>query len=150
MRTDPSGWCYVLVHPAWSKIGIVKIGMTARDPAKRAAEITAKSGLIAPAKVAWCCRVQDRRAVETAVFAALRHKRVRGRRELFRTDVATAVAAIQSSGNVVEPVIISARYRRRQPRRFSSAGNRSNPMQDIIRSAIVIVFVLCLFYIYVR
>ena len=97
MPDDRSGWCYVMVHPAWSSIGLVKIGMTARDPTRRAAEITAVSGLVAPCKVAFCCHVADRRAVENAVKAALGGRRVRGRRELFRCDVAAARAAIESA-----------------------------------------------------
>src|SRR5208337_3462797 len=93
----PAGWCYVMVHPAWTKIGMVKIGMTGRDPAKRAAEICSSSGLIAPARIEFCLWVEDRRAVEQAVKDALGRHRVRGRRELFRTDVATARAAIESA-----------------------------------------------------
>ena len=93
----PAGWCYVLVHPAWTSIGLCKIGMTSRDPTRRAAEITAVSGLIAPCRVAYCCHVADRRAVENAVKAALAGRRVRGRRELFRCDLAAARAAIESA-----------------------------------------------------
>jgi len=115
MPDDRSGWCYVMVHPAWSSIGLVKIGMTARDPTKRAAEITAVSGLVAPCKVAFCCHVADRRAVENAVKAALGGRRVRGRRELFRCDVAAARAAIESAAchTRAVPVPRRAPWRRR-------------------------------------
>ena len=27
MPDNLAGWCYVLEHPAWAKIGLVKIGM---------------------------------------------------------------------------------------------------------------------------
>jgi IS5 family transposase len=85
--------------------------MTSRDPARRAAEITAVSGLIAPCRVAYCCRVEDRRAVETAVKAALGGKRVRGRRELFRCDVDTARRAIEAAACRSRPVPLPRRAR---------------------------------------
>ncbi len=46
------GWVYVLTHPAWESLGMVKIGRTGRDPRTRAAEITAVSGLLAPCSIA--------------------------------------------------------------------------------------------------
>lgn len=97
MRQPPkAGYVYILTHVAWAKIGLVKIGMTSRDPLQRAREITSVSGLIAPCRLEWCIWVEDRRAVEAAVHRALNSKRV-SRRELFRTDVATAQAAILSA-----------------------------------------------------
>jgi len=121
----PAGWCYVMVHPARAKIGMVKIGMTGRDPAKRAAEICSSSGLIAPARVEFCLWVEDRRAVEQAVKDALGGLRVRGRRELFRTDVATAKAAIESAPcrkmpapGFQRPPVPVRRYPKRAFRRF--------------------------------
>jgi hypothetical protein len=106
---SPSGWVYVIEHAAWSKIGLVKIGMTSRDPTKRAAEITSVSGLIAPCRVAWCCWVEDRRAVENAVKANLSSQRIHGRRELFRTDVQTARAAIERAACRKTPVLFRNR-----------------------------------------
>src|SRR5271165_7516487 len=115
----PAGWCYVMVHPARAKIGMVKIGMAGRDPAKRAAEICSSSGLIAPARVEFCLWVEDRRAVEQAVKDALGRHRVRGRRELFRTDVATARAAIESASCRKMPApVFRQRYPKRTFRRF--------------------------------
>ena len=123
--TERAGWCYVLTHPAWDGIGMVKIGMTARDPAARAAEITSVSELVAPCRVAWCAWVSDRAAVESAVKHMLGAKRVTGRRELFRTDVATARAAIEAAAcqKVTAPLIRRkrqqqrVRYRRQYSRR---------------------------------
>lgn len=121
--SDQAGWCYVMVHPAWTKIGMVKVGMTARDPSRRAAEICSSSGLIAPAQVAFCLWVEDRRAVELAVKDALGGNRVRGRRELFRTDVATARAAIESASCRKSPVVIRHRpFRSRSSARPSRRG----------------------------
>jgi hypothetical protein len=45
------GWIYVLTHPAWDGLGMVKIGRTGRNPCIRAAEITNVSGLLAPCKI---------------------------------------------------------------------------------------------------
>lgn len=101
-----AGWCYVLTHPLWDRVSIVKIGMTSRDPLRRAAEITSVSGLIAPCQVAWCCWVEDRAAVERAVKQMLIAKRVSGRRELFRTDVVTAKAAIEQASCFKAPVSV--------------------------------------------
>ncbi|HME26494.1 MAG TPA: hypothetical protein VKI44_35075 [Acetobacteraceae bacterium] len=89
--SDPASWCYVMVHPAWTKIGMAKIGMTGRDPARR----------------------------EQAVKDALGRCRVRGRRELFRTDVATAKAAIESASCRKMPApVFRQRYPKRTFRRF--------------------------------
>jgi hypothetical protein len=84
------GWIYVLTHPVWDKIGMVKIGRTGRDPHTRAAEITSVSGLIAPCTITWCAPVSDMAAAETAIHRMLGDKRVRKRRELFRVNAATA------------------------------------------------------------
>jgi hypothetical protein len=113
MPDNLAGWCYVLEHPAWTKIGLVKIGMTGRDPATRGAEITSSSGLLAPAKVAYCAWVADRTAVERTVKQMLGSQRVRGRRELFRTDVSTARQAIEAAACRKAP---SPLVTRRRPR----------------------------------
>ena len=80
------GWVYVLTHPAWDKLGMVKVGRTGRDPRTRAAEITSVSGLLAPCTIAWCSPVSDMAAVEQAVHRMLGAHRVRKRREMFRVD----------------------------------------------------------------
>jgi hypothetical protein len=118
MPDNLAGWCYVLEHPAWAKIGLVKIGMTGRDPATRGAEITSSSPLLAPAKVAYCAWVADRTAVERTVKQMLGSQRVRGRRELFRTDVATAWQAIEAAAcrKVPAPLVTRRRPRARYGR----------------------------------
>ena len=90
------GWVYVLTHPAWDKLGMVKVGRTGRDPRTRAAEITSVSGLLAPATVAWCSPVSDMAAADQAVHRMLGSHRVRKRRELFRVDVATARGVVEA------------------------------------------------------
>ncbi len=91
-----AGWVYVLTHPAWDKLDMVKIGRTGRDPRTRAVEITAVSGLLAPCTIAWCSPVADMAAAELAVHRMLGSHRVRRRRELFRIDVATARQVIEA------------------------------------------------------
>ena len=90
------GWVYVLTHPAWDKLGMVKVGRTGRDPRTRAAEITSVSGLLAPCTVAWCSPVSDMAAAEQAVHRMLGSHRVRKRRELFRVDAATAREVVEA------------------------------------------------------
>lgn len=98
MSDKTSGFVYCLTHPVWNRIGgtgAVKIGMTVNNPAKRLAEITNSSGLLAPGRVEFCLWVSDRRRVEKATHDILRHKRVRRRRELFRCTAEEARAAIE-------------------------------------------------------
>ena len=90
------GWGYVLTHPAWDTLGMVKIGKTGRDPRTRAAEITSVSGLLAPCSIAWCSPVSDMAAAERAVHRMLGTSRVRKRRELFRVDAATARQVVEA------------------------------------------------------
>lgn len=102
------GFVYVLTHPAWAKLGpagAVKIGRTGRDPRRRLAEITASSGLCLPGEVAFCVRVADMQAVETAIKRDLGPFRIR-RRELFRVDVATARRAIESAAGATTPLAV--------------------------------------------
>lgn len=61
------GWIYVLTHPAWEGLGMVKIGRTGRSPRTRAAEITSVSGLLAPCTIAFCSAVSDMAETEQAV-----------------------------------------------------------------------------------
>jgi len=98
VKTKPlDGWCYVLTHPAWTKIGIVKIGMTTQDPKRRAAQITSVSGLIAPCTVHCCVYVANRRLVETTVHHRLGKYRVRRRRELFRVSPDFAAVVLRDA-----------------------------------------------------
>ncbi len=93
------GWVYVLTHPAWDKLGMVKVGRTGRDPRTRAAEITSVSGLLAPCTIAWCSPVSDMATAEQAVHRMLRGHRVRKCRELFRVDAATARGVVEAVAN---------------------------------------------------
>ncbi len=90
------GWIYVLTHPAWDGLGMVKIGRTGRNPRTRATEITSVSGLLAPCKIAFCSPVSDMAEAEQAVHRMLAPHRVRKRRELFKVDAATAQQVIRA------------------------------------------------------
>jgi hypothetical protein len=117
------GWVYVLTHPAWDKLGMVKVGRTGRDPRTRAAEICSVSGLLAPATVAWCSPVSDMAAAEQAVHRMLGSHRVRKRRELFRVDVARAREVIEAvAGSVPVSALPLASLGRSLPARPAAAG----------------------------
>jgi hypothetical protein len=111
------GWVYVLTHPAWEGRGLVKIGKTTQDPARRAAQITSVSGLLAPCSVAWCAWVSDLDRVETAAHRILDRHRARQRRELFHVDVETAKQAILSADSVRFSAV-SVRRRLRRSRTY--------------------------------
>ena len=132
--TSP-GWIYVLTHPAWDKLGIVKVGRTGRDPRTRAAEITSVSGLLAPATVAWCSPASDMAAAEQAVHRMLGSHRVRKRRELFRVDVATARGVIEAvAGSLPVSASPLASLVRSIPARPAAAGRpRPHPSRPTFR-----------------
>jgi hypothetical protein len=89
MTTAPkSGWVYILTNPAMP--GLVKIGHTARRPERRAAELTAATGVPAPFVVAWAHPVADHEALEGIVHDRLARCRARHNREFFRCSVEAA------------------------------------------------------------
>lgn len=97
MTPAPSkpGWVYVLTNEAMP--GLVKIGLTTRTPKERAAELSSSSGVPLPFTVAWARAVSDCATVETAVHRMLDDKRINGKRESFRVDVATARQVIEAA-----------------------------------------------------
>ena len=124
------GWIYVLTHPAWESLGMVKIGRTGRDPRTRAAEITSVSGLLTPCTVACCLRVSDMVGAEWAVHRMLATHRVRKRRELFRVDVATAQQVIRAVTSSLPPpshTFLGFLSRPLASRRIESPRYRSRP-----------------------
>lgn len=80
--------------------GLVKIGLTNRNPHARAAELTRATGVPAPFVIAWCRAVSDCAGVESAVHRMLADKRVSDRREFFRCDVTTARQVIEAAAGV--------------------------------------------------
>lgn len=77
--------------------GLVKIGLTDRNPQVRAAELTRATGVPAPFVIAWCRAVSDCAGVESAVHRMLHDRRVSNRREFFRCDVTTARQVIEAA-----------------------------------------------------
>ena len=101
------GWVYVLTNTAMP--GLVKIGMTGRNPQVRAAELTAATGVPAPFVIAWSRAVSDCVAVEASVHRLLADRRVSGNREFFRCDVGTARQVIEAAaGALLRPWWVSA------------------------------------------
>jgi hypothetical protein len=129
VNTCTAGWLYILAHPAWDKIGMVKIGKTGRDPRTRAREITSVSGLITPCTIVWCAPVSDMAAAEKAVHRMLDRYRVTKRREMFRISHAQAKQAAEAIAQSLQTNPTSARqsfaapryYQRRRPSRFARA-----------------------------
>ena len=108
---------YILTNPALP--GMVKIGLTTRNPRDRAAELASSSGVPLPFAVAWARAVTDCATVERAVHRMLDDKRVSGKREFFRVDVGTARQVIEAAAGSA----LGRRFRPR-PAVFKGAGKR--------------------------
>lgn len=124
------GWIYVLTHPAWDGLGMVKIGRTGRNPRTRAAEITNVSGLLAPCTIAFCSAVSDMVGAEQAVHRMLTTHRVPRRRELFRVDVATAQRVIRAVAGSLPPpnhTLLGFLSRPLVPKRLENPRHRFKP-----------------------
>jgi len=119
------GWIYVLTHPAWDGLGMVKVSRTGRNPRTRAAEITSVSGLLAPCRIAYCSPVSDMTGAEQAAHRMLAPQRVRKRRELFQMIRAAVAGSLPPpnhtlleflSRSLASKRVKSARYRPWLPR----------------------------------
>lgn len=77
-----SGYVYCLTNA--SIPGLVKIGKTARNPIKRAAEISTSTGVPTPFEIAWSRKVRDMDEAEADLHEALADVRLRKKREFFR------------------------------------------------------------------
>ena len=85
------GYIYCLTNDAIPNL--VKIGKTARDPATRAAEISATTGVPTPFAVAWSIKTRDMDRAEADLHKALHRHRLQKKREFFRCSPAKAKAA---------------------------------------------------------
>ena len=139
------GWVYILTNPAMP--GLVKIGLTTRNPSARSAELTAATGVPLPFVIAWSRAVSDCAYVESAVHRMLDDRRVSGKREFFRCNVATARQVIEAAAGVK-----LGRHWRSRPKAARRAwkGRQSHRGRDSLPalmalSGVVLVAVLAIF-----
>jgi len=129
--------------------GLVKIGLTARNPSVRSAELTAATGVPAPFVIAWCRAVSDCALVESAVHRLLDDRRVSGKREFFRCDVTTARQVIEAAvgaklGRQYRPPRLTRAVRSRRKGRGGHRGGDRLPAL-LALSGVALVAVLALF-----
>ena len=84
------GYVYILINPAFA--GFLKIGKTSKDPAVRARELSAGTGVPAPYAVAWDVLVSDCDHVERLIHHQLAPARARRDREFFAVPLKRAIA----------------------------------------------------------
>jgi len=84
------GCVYILTNPAFA--GFLKIGKTSKDPAVRARELSAGTGVPAPYAVAWDVLVSDCDQVERMMHHQLAPARARRDREFFAVPLKRALA----------------------------------------------------------
>lgn len=135
------GWVYVLTNPAMP--GLVKIGLTSRNPQARAAELTRATGVPAPFVIAWCRAVSDCAYVEAAVHRMLSGKRVSGRREFFRCEAKTARQAIEAAaGSKLGRRFRSQPRRRRPPAKRRHRGRTEPTLLFLISAGLLAVLAI--------
>ncbi|MDF1587234.1 GIY-YIG nuclease family protein [Marinimicrococcus flavescens] len=83
-RQPQGGHVYVMTNAAMP--GLVKIGMTGRDPRLRVRELSQVSGVPTPFRLHYAVEVTDRGKVERRVHRLLARHRVNRRREFFRLE----------------------------------------------------------------
>jgi len=94
-KASRAGIVYLLSNPAMP--GLLKIGMTSRTMAERLREINSATGVPMPYRVEAVVEAADARAVEADTHRLLGKARVNDRREFFRTDLRTALAAARKA-----------------------------------------------------
>lgn len=81
-------WVYILSNP--SMPGLLKIGMTKRDPKIRARELASETGVPTKFEIEYAVQVTDALAVEQSVHKRLNRYRVNSDREFFKVDIKRA------------------------------------------------------------
>jgi hypothetical protein len=96
-----SGYLYLLMNPAMP--GLVKVGMTGREPKDRVAELTSATGVPTPFVLVYEVFVQDAPAAEAWVHSELsnRGKRSSENREFFAVAPSEAVELMMNARNAV-------------------------------------------------
>lgn len=94
-----NGYVYVLVNP--SMPGIVKIGMTTRNPEKRAAELSGVTGVPTPFILVYYTNFPNCEVAERQIHAILKEKgyRISNNREFFSLSSKEAIDCILSLRN---------------------------------------------------
>lgn len=91
--TEKKGYVYVMVNSA--KPNMVKIGMTERNPEKRAEELSSSTGVAVPYVVAYEAATDRPKEVEKAVHDRLSEERVNPDREFFGVKAKRAIEVIE-------------------------------------------------------
>ena len=91
--SDDIGHIYLAINSAMP--GLVKIGLTKGDVRERMKELSADTGVPAPFKCAYFCKVQNPAAVEKQLHKEFVFCRESGNREFFRIDWRAVKAALR-------------------------------------------------------
>jgi len=86
------GWVYAAVSA--SMPGIVRIGASKHDPARRLREANASEWNLPDYTIACAAEVDDPFAAKSRMYTALSHRRVDPRRSFFRATVEEAISLI--------------------------------------------------------
>jgi len=98
-------YVYILVNE--SMPGMIKIGMTIKNPHERAKEISKATGVPTPWFVVWYLKCYASRVLEARVHDHLSQYRVSEDREMFRIDSGTAQRVIEELGVIFSNVLIA-------------------------------------------
>jgi hypothetical protein len=101
----PIEYVYILVNN--SMPGMVKIGMTRKNPHERAKEISSATGVPTPWFVVWYFKCYASRVLEARVHDHLSQYRVSEDREMFRIDSGTAQRVIEELGDMFSNALIA-------------------------------------------
>jgi hypothetical protein len=74
--------------------GLVKIGMTKRNPNIRAKELASQTGIPTKFKVEHAVKVSDSLSVEQSIHKKLKKYRVNNNREFFEIDISKAIKEV--------------------------------------------------------
>ena len=101
------GFVYILENE--SMPGILKIGMTTRNPLHRAEELYT-TGVPSPFTVAFAMYSSDARQSELLVHEDLDEVRCSADREFFRVDLEQAISSVFSACNEIDYVVVHGDY----------------------------------------
>src|SRR5690554_4328923 len=91
---NKSGYVYVLMNPSLE--GVVKIGMTTREPDERVTELSSATGVPTPFLLVYKEYFNDCYQAEKIAHNVLESKRISSNREFFQVPVYDAIKIIQN------------------------------------------------------